>query len=142
MKEWFDIKELVCPHVYDRHGESAWRLFDPRIIEVMAWLRRTINKRIYVNMPSLGLTQRGLRCNLCSLVKAKTEAGILYVSPHLLAAGFDFDVEGMTAEEVRQWLVQYKEELPYPIRLEQDVNWVHCDVLTNSKEKIIFFPAT
>ena len=93
-------------------------------------------------MPSLGLTQRGLRCNLCSLVKAKTEAGILYVSPHLLAAGFDFDVEGMTAEEVRQWLVQHKEELPYPIRIEQDVNWVHLDVLTNSKEKIIFFPAT
>lgn len=66
----------------------------------------------------------------------------LYVSPHMLAAGFDFDVEGMTAKEVRDWLDSNKNELPYPIRLEQDVNWVHLDVLTNSENKIIYFPQT
>jgi len=142
MEEYFDIKEVVCPHVYDRFGESAWRLFDPRIKEVMTWLRKKINRRIIINSSSLGLTQRGFRCNLCSLVKDKTYMGKLYVSPHMLAAGFDFDVAGMNAEEVRQWLEQNKEEIPFPVRLEQDISWVHLDVLSPSKEKIVYFPKT
>lgn len=142
MKEWFEIKELVCPHIYEKFGAAAWRFFDPRIIAVMTWLRKKINKRITVNSSSRGLTQRGFRCNLCQLVKDKTYMGKLYVSPHMLAAGFDFDIEGMTAQEVRLWLEANKHELPHSIRLEEDVDWVHLDVLTESTEKITYIYPT
>jgi len=138
MREFFEIKEVVCPHVLNRHGEQAWRLFDPRIITVMAWIRRKIGKRIFVNRYAYGLTQRGLRCNLCQLVKDKTEKGIVYVSPHLLAAGMDFDIEGMAVQQVHDWLEANKAELPHPIRLEKDVTWVHLDVLSNSSNKISY----
>jgi len=139
IKEFFDIRELVCDHVYERHGESAWRLFDPRLLEVMLWLRKRINRQITVNSRSRGLTQRGIRCNKCSLVVDKSAKGILYVSPHILAAGVDFDIEGMLAQEARDWLEKNKALLPHPIRLEAGVSWVHLDVLVISENKITYF---
>jgi hypothetical protein len=139
VKEFFDIRELVCDHVYDRHGENAWRLFDPRLLEVMVWIRRKTNRRMVVNSRSRGLTQRGIRCNLCSLVVDKSKRGILYVSPHILAAGVDFDIEGMLAEESRQWLEKNKAGLPHKIRLEAGVSWVHLDVLVLGEQKITYF---
>jgi hypothetical protein len=139
LQEYFDIRELVCDHVYERHCESAWRLFDVRLLEVLLWLRKRVNRRITINSRSRGLTQRGIRCNLCSLVVDKSVKKILYVSPHILAAGVDFDIEGMLAEESRQWLEKYKAEIPHPIRLEKGVGWVHLDVLVVSDEKITYF---
>ena len=58
------------------------------------------------------------------------------MSAHCTANAADFSVEGMTAEEVRNWLVSQK--LPYPIRLEAGVDWVHLDC-NNAGQKIYFF---
>jgi hypothetical protein len=71
--------------------------------------------------------ERGLRCNLCNLNVLKTVRGIIYVSAHSTAQATDYDVKGMTSEEVRQWLIQHQDEIPYPIRLEKGVGWVHQD---------------
>ena len=136
MKQYFDIKEIVCDHVYDRFGETAWRFFDPRLLKVMAWLRLKLNRRIIINSRSYGLTQRGLRCNLCSLVAKKTTP---YLSAHILGAAFDFDVEGMLAEEVRKWIEANKRDLPYPVRLESNVSWVHLDTATEQTDKVTYF---
>jgi hypothetical protein len=137
--QWFTIREFVCDHVYDKLGESAWRLFDPRLFAVMAWLRLKLNRRIIINSRSQGFTQRGLRCTKCALVKNRTDAGVTYLSPHILGAAVDFDVEGMMASEVRQWIEANKRLLPYSIRLEDKVNWVHLDVATLSEEKVTYF---
>lgn len=136
MKQYFDIKEIVCDHVYDRFGEDAWRFFDPRLLKVMEFLRLKLNRRIIINSRSRGLTQRGLRCNMCSLVAEKTRP---YLSAHVLGAAFDFDVEGMLAEEVRKWIEANKRDLPYPVRLESKVSWVHMDVATESTDKVTYF---
>jgi hypothetical protein len=71
--------------------------------------------------------ERGLRCNLCSLNILKTNKGIIYVSPHFTGQATDYDVKGMMAEEVRKWLIKHQDEIPYPIRLEKGVGWVHQD---------------
>lgn len=139
IKEYFDIRELVCDHVYEIHGEAAWRLFDMRLLEVLLWLRVKLNRRITINSRSRGFTQRGIRCNLCSLVRDKSAKEILYVSPHILAAGVDFDVDGMLASEVRQWIELNKQGLPHPVRLEKDVSWVHMDVLVISDNRVTYF---
>lgn len=138
IKQYFDIEELVCPHIKEVHGEAAWRLFDPRLLEVLLWIRRKVNKPIYANWYDRNLTQRGIRCNLCQLVKDKSAAGVLYVSPHILAAGIDFDIQGMLAEESRQWIEKNKAGLPHPIRIERGVSWVHLDVLVISNNKVTY----
>lgn len=81
------------------------------------------------------LDERGIRCPLCSLVMAKTNAGIIYSSPHILAKAGDSDVQGRTAEECRQYLINKRSELPFPIRLEKNVSWLHMDC-EDSGEKV------
>jgi hypothetical protein len=62
-------------------------------------------------------------------VQDKTKLNRPYLSAHVLGAAIDFDAKDMTAEEVRSWIYLNKSGLPYPIRLEQDVSWVHLDVV-------------
>lgn len=142
IKDYFSIKELVCPDVYKRHGESAWHFFDPRLLDVLLWIRKYMSLPIYVNNWDMGgnLTQRGLRCNLCQLVADKTKKGTLYLSAHQMGQAVDFDVKGWSAEAVRQWLNSVQAELPHKIRLEKDVTWVHLDVREhNCPDNIYWF---
>ena len=143
IKTYFDIQELVCKHVYDKFGESAWLFFDERLLDTLYVIRTKIDKPIYVNNWAIGgsLSQRGIRCNCCSLVKEKTSLEKVYMSTHMQGTGVDFDVKGMTAQEVRNWIVRNQILLPYPIRLESGVNWVHLDLRSEGKQKITYFKA-
>ena len=139
----FNIKEFVCPHVYERFGEAAWNYFDIRLLETILWIRKTLGKPMTINNWGSGknFSQRGMRCNLCSEVKSKTKA---YLSAHVLGQAIDFDVQGMTATEVRKWIDDHKDELPHNIRLEKKCNgeecrWVHLDVRNETAEKIVYF---
>lgn len=142
IKDYFNIKELVCKHVYSTFKETkSWEFFDPKLLETLLFIREGIGKPITVNNWHIGgnFTQRGLRCNLCQLVLEKSKANKIYVSAHMQGDAVDFDVHGMTAAEVRRWIADNKEELPYPIRLENNTNWVHLDVRNHSKLKISYF---
>ena len=101
IKNYFNIKELVCKHVYNKFGEMAWTFFDPRLLETICVIREKLGKPITVNTwhSGGGLTQRGLRCNVCQLVAEKTRLEKVYVSAHLQGTALDFDVKGMTALE-------------------------------------------
>jgi hypothetical protein len=157
--DWFDLEELVCPHVYYKFWEMAWQFLDQKQLILMDWVRNKLgptfvnnwhepeyinsdfvkfiaekvahNLPIFVNeepVPNAQLfSQRGLRCNICGLNYTKTKAGIIYVSPHFLGKGDDYDIQGKMPEEVRQWLIKHQSEIPYPIRLEIGVPWVHMD---------------
>lgn len=140
LKRYFKIKELVCQHIlakFKGREDVAWDFLNKDLLEVLLWIRETLGKPITINKGSLA-TQRGMRCNLCQMVKDKVVA---YLSSHVLGSGIDFDVEGMTADEVRQWLVDNQDSLPHSIRLERDVTWVHLDVRNETSEKIIWFDA-
>lgn len=136
IKQYFDLPELVCKDVHDKFGDKAWEFFDPRLIEDLFYIRHSLAKPIFVNSWQIGgtLSQRGFRCNLCSLVKAKTLQNALYVSAHAQGMAVDFDVKGMTAGDVRTWIKAHSELLPYPCRLEEGVNWVHLDVRTDGQK--------
>lgn len=141
ISKYFDIQELVCPHVYDKFGLYAWRFFDPRLLDTLLVIREKIAKPIYVNNWDMGgnFTQRGLRCNICPLVKEKTSLEKLYVTAHSQGMGVDFDVKGMSAEEVRKWIKDNQILLPHPIRLEEDVNWLHLDTRSDGFRAITWF---
>ena len=116
---YFSVKELVCKHVYERYGENAAMFLDDKLIETLNVIREQILcAPMTVNNWHAGgnFTQRGLRCNICELVKSKTDAGRLYLSAHMLGKAVDCNVEGMTAEEARRLIIAKQELLPYPIR--------------------------
>ena len=146
--KFFSVREVVCPHVYNKWQNSErmiWAFFDPTLLQTLDFIRESLMKPITVNNWADGgsFTQRGLRCNLCPIVSEKNKNGKLYVSSHILGKAADFDVKGMTAEEVRQWLIKNKEKLPYPICIEEGVNWVHLDMraLAIGNDKIYKFRA-
>ncbi len=130
IKNYFDIRELVCQDVYRRHGERAWQFLDPRMIDDLLYIRQGMAAKITVNTWMNGglYSQRGLRCNLCSLLANKTKGGVLYLSAHQQGMAVDFDVEGKTADEVRKWIIAHRASLPHPCRIENGTSWVHLDV--------------
>lgn len=124
LKPYFNIKELVCNHVYERFKEQAWMFLSTPLLHTLLVLRTEI-----VNLPMLvntsRLKQRGLRCNMCPLVKSKKG---VYVSAHVTGNAIDFTCDNKTAEEIRQLIKDNQDKLPYKIRLEEGVSWVHIDV--------------
>jgi len=149
------IKELSV-------NPRAWHLIDVKLMGDIQKLRTALNKPIRINnwhkfYPIIDLfiennfeslydystglitmtglfTNRGLRMLNSSIGS--------YQTTHLFGA-FDYDVIGMKAEEVRNYLLENQKKYPNIKRLEPNVNWVHADIwgdhegmiLINMKEK-------
>ena len=140
---YFDLEELVCPHVFKKYGEVAWSFFDHRLLETMDLIRQKIGRPIFVNDwkdgPTVYFDERGFRCIQCDLVKKAIADNTLYVSAHMTGQGFDFNCEGMVAEEVRQWIIKNQNLLPYSIRLEAGTSWIHLDMRNMTDKKVTLF---
>lgn len=135
----FTIAELVCDHLYEEYGEEAWRYLRDEAIDWIDWFREKVGKPVYVNTYKFhdgGSTQRGVRCNLCAIVKQKTSDNKVYVSPHMQGIAFDLHVQGMTTAEVHAILEAYKDDLPVPIRIEKGVPHVHIDTRNSGTDFI------
>lgn len=138
---YFKPYELVGPQAYAQF-KHRWDYFflsriDPRLLHNLLWIREKLGRKITVNDWFWGgrFSQRGLRDNLMPIVQDKN---VVYLSAHVVAMGIDFDVEGMTATEVRQWLQDHADELPYKIRLERklfgkEISWVHMDTVDDPR---------
>lgn len=129
LKENFDIRELVCPHCYNKFGEGSWQFISTKLLSVLYTLRYEIFKApITINNyhQNGNFDERGLRCNRCSLVSNKTT---VYLSAHLLGKGIDFNVKNKTSNEVSTIIKHNLDKFKYPIRLEKNTNgWTHIDV--------------
>lgn len=138
LKKYFDIKELVCNHIYEKFNTQAWMFLSTPLLHTLLILRtEIINLPIVINTSSL--KQRGMRCNMCPIVKGKTSA---YLSAHVTGNGIDFSCSSKSAEELRQIIKDNQDKLPYPIRLEDGVTWVHIDVYDQGfYNKITMFKA-
>lgn len=149
LKEYFDIRELVCDHTFKKFGEKSWQFLDTEILHLLLTLRKDILKvPLVINNYHTGgpYTQRGLRCNVCKIPKGKTLNNQIYLSAHCNGAAFDItplfkDVEtNKRAEKARQLILQNERLLPYPCRLEADVTWLHIDCYnTLSENKVVIF---
>lgn len=122
---YFDVAELVCDHTLAKWGEKSWQFLDTAFLHNLLVIRRDI-----LQLPMIcnheGANQRGLRCNLCELVKDKPS---VYLSSHVLGKAGDFTVQGITAQEARSRIRNNAHLLPYPLRMEGGVSWLHIDVL-------------
>lgn len=142
LKNNFNIKELVCSHCYNKFGENAWQFLSTELLSVLYTLRYVIfNKPITVNNWASGglLSQRGLRCNICQLVKSKND---VYISAHLLGKAIDFNVQNLNSDEVNQIIKDNIDKFEHPIRLEINTSgWSHVDTYQpyQSEVKLIEF---
>lgn len=123
--KFFTVKELVCDHTFSRFGESSWQFLDTDYLHALLVIRRDILQRP-MTCNHAGAKQRGLRCNMCDLVKKKTAA---YLSAHVLGKAGDFTISGMSADEARRTIKAASHLLPCNIRVEGGVSWLHFDVL-------------
>lgn len=125
LRQFFQISELVCKHTFEEWDEKSWQFLDTEYLHNLLIIRRDILKAPMVCNHD-GANQRGLRCNRCKLVKEKKE---LYLSSHVLGRAGDFTVQGMTAQEARSAIRNNEHLLPYPLRMEGGVTWLHIDTL-------------
>lgn len=125
LRQYFNVKELVCPHCYAKWDERSWQFLDTMWLWCLLIIRRDILK-VPMTCNDASHTQRGLRCNLCELVKSKLR---VYLTSHLFGKAGDFTAKGMTAEQARQKIIDNADLLPCNIRLEAGVTWIHFDVL-------------
>lgn len=122
IKKYFTLEELACPHCIAEFGANAWGFFRQDFLETLLFLRRHFNVPMYCNVE--GHRQRGARCNMCDIVAEKEKP---YVSAHVLWCAGDFTFEGYMAKQIRTEIKKIAHLLPYPIRLEKNVSWVHLD---------------
>ena len=135
LKKYFKVQELVCNHTYNKFGESSWQFLDTKVLYTLLVLREEIFKVPMVINYS-GHYQRGLRCNMCQLVKSKDK---IYLSAHILGKAFDISMKMITGAQARELIKKYQDKLPYPVRIEKDVNWLHIDTRDtyNNNKKVI-----
>ena len=125
IRPYFDIDELVCPHTFAKWGNQSWQFLDTDFLHCLLIVRRDILKKpMYCN--GKGKTERGLRCNRCSIVRGKSG---VYLSAHCLGKAGDFTIVGMSADDARKAIKSNASLLPCNVRLEKNVTWLHMDVL-------------
>jgi len=142
LKQYFDIKELVCPHTYKKFGEISWQFFDSEFLENLLILRRDVLKvPLSCNDWSKGgkFSQRGFRCNICQLVKSKTLNNQIYLSAHCNGAGADFSSSKMSAKQMRELIKENQHLFTVPVRVERDVSWLHFDIYDSGGDKYTEF---
>lgn len=145
LKNYFSIYELVDKKTYKIHGERAWKFFATEALNALLITREGIGKPMTINNWALGgsLQQRGLRTNVQSIVVKKTLRSTLYLSAHMLGMAFDFDVKGMSAIQVRTWIIRNEHLYPMKIRLEslknnKPISWVHLDVIHEDQNAKVY----
>ena len=142
LKNNFDIRELVCQHCYNKFKDNAWQFLSTELLSTLYTLIYVIfNKPITINNWHCNgsLSQRGLRCNICQMVKGKTD---IYMSAHCLGNAIDFNVQGVDVEECKNKIRENEDKFEYPIRLESNTTtWIHCDTYQpiGSTDKLVEF---
>lgn len=141
--QYFGIKELVSPIVYDKWGQNSWMFFNEEILRELDLIRETYYSPIIINNWSSGgnLKQCGLRSNLDEIVKGKTNKNQLYLSAHTMACGFDLHCKYGHNDKLFNHVYNLikNKKLKQFKRLENFENtktWVHTDCFQTSS--IIF----
>lgn len=121
----FEVPELVPPDIYKSMGEGALILMDDRILYIADFVREHFDAPVTINNWLHGgqFSQRGFR----------TTTGLpgeVVHSEHAYGRAIDFDVEGLTADEVRKEILENASagEFPMISGMEVGISWVHLDV--------------
>lgn len=128
--KYFQLYELMPPelYTYDMMVSEAARerafaqYFDEKLLITIDIIRGEI-----IKAPLICNTwfQDGNRSN-CGLRSEGCTVGALK-SQHKLGKAVDLICNKYTAEQMRQMIKENEHLLPYPVRIEDGVNWLHVD---------------
>jgi hypothetical protein len=133
----FKIEELVSLPVFTDMGQSAFSLFDTRILITIDNIREYFGVPVIVNDWSTGgkFSLRGFRNDTDSV-------GAKY-SQHRYGRAIDFDVKDMSADSVRKTILdnQNDERFQFINAMETGIDWVHIDCrnVYNAENGIVLF---
>lgn len=131
--KYFKLYELLPPEIYKNEYEG-WKLLDERLLETIDVVREIINKPLICNTWYQGgdRVASGFRSANC---KVGAE-----MSQHRLGRAVDLVCAYMSASEMRDMIKEHQEKLPYKVRIEDGVTWLHIDVKNrNDVNKIQLF---
>ena len=141
--KYFKPYELLPPEVYTykmyNDEEEAYRVLNElmsyKLLVTMDVVRDIVGVPLIVNTWFQGGNRKysGLRPKNCSVGVEK--------STHKAGEGVDSISNKKTAEQMRNDIEANKDKLPYPIRIEKDVTWLHIDTkdIEYNGKKIYYF---
>lgn len=122
-QDYFSLEEIVPQAIYTYRGDKCLELFTREALETLIELRELFDAPMTVNTWKWNgnFGYRGFR--------PVTYYAKLSLSQHIRGNAFDFDVKGLTADEARDKIRQWKKEgkLKHITGMEIDINWVHVD---------------
>lgn len=133
--KWFKLYELLPPEIY-QNEDAGWELLDDKLKVTIDFLRELFEIPLIINNWKIGGNRKncGLRSKACA-IGAK-------LSAHKQGMAADIISPKMTAYAMRKIIHINANKLPYPVRLEANVSWLHVDVRTDGQiEKIKEFKA-
>lgn len=132
--EFFGIRELVSPVVYNKWKEQAWMFFDEEVLKELDLIRQTFGAPIIINnwYNKGALKQCGLRSNLDEIPKTNTLKNQLYLSLHTMSKAFDLHSAFGNHQKLYNLCYEMikKKKLKRFKRLENfnsTLTWVHID---------------
>ena len=141
----FEIRELVSRKVFQDRGESAWQLFDPRLLAVIDRLVDKFGACVVNDWPFGGkMEYRGYRGRR-DLPKSHFTRGAgqdtysLDYDQHIHGRAIDCHFKKISVPEVRNYILANPQEFPEIKGIELDVSWLHIDV-RNSDKVMAFKP--
>ena len=132
--KYFAIHELVPKDVYEKYGETSWKLMDDRILITIDKLRYRYGKMTINNYYWGGDRQwSGLR--------TPDSPYYSFTSQHSYGRAVDIIFKEVSTEEVRNDLLNNPNEDTFKLitAVELDVSWLHIDV-RNVKRLFTFRP--
>lgn len=144
--KYFQLYELLPPELYtydmmvseEARERGFANYFDERLLITIDVVREIIGLPLICNT----WFQDGNRKN-CGFRSLQCSVGVAQ-SQHKLGKAVDLICHKMSAEEMRQKIEANKDKLPYQIRIELGVNWLHIDVkeitaARQKNQKIVYF---
>lgn len=132
--KYFKLYELLPPSIY-KNEQEGWELLDERLLKTMDVIREILCVPLIANTWLQGgtFTQRGYREQSSSTGAPKSQ--------HKIGRALDIVSNKMSADEMRKKIIENKDQLPYNIRIEDGVSWLHVDVKEENSSKIYLFKA-
>lgn len=144
--KYFQLYELLPPELYtydmmvseEARERGFANYFDHKLLETIDVVREIIGLPLICNtwFQDGNRKNSGYRTQTCSVGVAQSQ--------HKLGKAVDLICHKMSAEEMRQKIEANKDKLPYQIRIEAGVNWLHIDVkeitaASQKNQKIVYF---
>jgi len=128
----FIVQEFVPPELYKALGARSIFVMDYYIVKMADAIREYFGLPMTINNWKWGgkFKYRGFRPCECKV-------GAKY-SLHRTGKAIDFDIAGVSAEEVRQEILNHPRLFPHIAALEKGVSWVHADCRCITDGPILF----